>query len=422
MRIQGLTGRVVLRLLPAVLIASPLILCEVLSSTTRANASFQSRPSGQPRPLSKSAAQLGSQFGFDLFGRLRASTPPSNVFISPISVAMVLAMLYNGAANDTARAVGKVLHIEGMKLDDVNNKVLTLRNALKPSGTQYELSIANSVWARQGMAFENSFLDRNRQFFGAEIANVNFASRQTLDQINGWVSKNTGGHIPKIIDRIDASHVMFLINAVYFKGQWKDRFDRKYTKTEPFELADRTKVQVPLMARTGKFLYRSGERHQAVSIPYTGDKISMVVLLPEKGFGLDDFLKQLDARRWDGALDVFQMNTGEVKLPRFTMNYQATLNDALKSLGMGVAFDVSKADLTLMRKQRDLVLSEVKHKTYVDVNEEGTTASAATSAGISVTSVRMDPFQFVADRPFIIAIKEDSTGAILFLGAIRNPK
>lgn len=409
MRRRGITGRVVLSLLPALLIALPWI--------------AESRAVTQTKTLSKSADQLGSQFGFDLFGRLRSSSGGSNVFISPVSVAMVLSMLYNGAANETARAIAKVLHIEGVKLEDVNNKVMTLRTALKPAGSQYELSIANSIWARQGMAFEQSFLDRNRQFFGAEIANVNFASPQTLDRINGWVNKNTGGHIPKIIDKIGAAHVMFLINAVYFHGKWKTQFDPKYTKPQAFELSDHSKLQVPMMARTGRFLYRSGDRHQAVSMPYQGDKISMVLLLPEKGFALDDLLKQLDAKRWDGALDTFRSADGEVRLPRFKLNYQTTLNDALNSLGMGIAYDSNKADFTMMRKQRDLVLSEVKHKTYVDVNEEGTTASAATSAGISVTSVRTEgPFSFIADRPFIVAIKEDSTGAILFLGTVKNPQ
>lgn len=412
MRLRKLTVRIIARLLPALL--QVLLIASALIPPSTAAV--------QTRPLSKSADQFGSQFGFDLFRQLRSSVPAANVFISPVSIATVLAMLYNGAANETATAVANVLHLEGTKLDDVNNKVLSVRNALKPADSKYELLNANSIWARKGMTFEQSFMDRNRQYFGAEIEALDFAAPQSLDRINGWVSRNTGGHIPRIIDRIGAQHVMFLINAVYFKGQWKEQFSPKLTKPESFDLADGSKVQVPMMSREGRFLYRSGERHQAVNIPYVGDKISMVVLLPEKGYALDDLLKQFDAKRWDGAFDVFRSSNGLVKLPRFKMNYQATLNDALAAMGMGIAFDARRADFTLMRKQRDLVLSEVKHKTYVEVNEEGTTASAATSAGISVTSaVPQGPFSFIVDRPFVIAIKEESTGALLFLGAIRNP-
>lgn len=364
-----------------------------------------------------------NRFGFELFRQLRAAAaqPDSNIFISPLSVGMVLSMVYNGAANETARAFSSVLHFDGKTQDQINREVLELRQQLKSNDPGLELLIANSLWYRKDMKFEDSFLAVNREFFGAEIAPLDFGSPQALSHINGWVSTNTKGKIPKIVDQIGREHVMFLINAVYFKGQWKDKFDPANTKNEDFHLANGTRKQVPMMARVGSYVYRRGERLEAVTLPYAGEKVAMTVVLPEKGLQLAELLKQLDGGKWDDLFQRSSSNPGTVKLPRFKLTYESKLNDALKALGLSVAFDGAKADFTPMRKVRDLVISEVKHKTFVEVNEEGTTAAAATSVGIAATSVRQQPFEFVADRPFLVVLRNVGTGTVLFVGAINNP-
>ena len=175
------------------------------------------------------------------------------------------------------------------------------------------------------------------------------------------------------------------------------------------------------MGRAGSYVYRRGERFEVVTLPYVGEKVAMTVVLPEKGLQLAELLKQLDAGKWDDLFQRSSSNPGTVKLPRFKLTYESKLNDALKALGLSVAFDGAKADFTRMRKVRDLVISEVKHKTFVEVNEEGTTAAAATTAAIGVTSVARQPFTFVADRPFLVVLRDVATGAVLFVGSINNP-
>jgi serine protease inhibitor len=364
-----------------------------------------------------------NRFGFELFRQLRVASSQidANIFISPLSVGMVLSMVYNGAANETARAFSSVLHFDGKTPDQINREILELRQQLKSHDPGLELLVANSLWYRQNVKFEESFLARNREFFDAEIAPLDFGSPQALSRINGWVSTNTKGKIPKIVDQIGRDHVMFLINAVYFKGQWKNKFDPTNTKNEDFHLANGSKKQVPMMARAGSYVYRRGERFEVVTLPYAGDKVAMTVVLPEKGLPLTELLKQLDAGKWDDLFQRSSSSPGSVKLPRFKLTYESKLNDALKALGLGVAFDGAKADFTGMRKVRDLVISEVKHKTFVEVNEEGTTAAAATSAAIGVTSVRQQPFEFVADRPFLVVLRNVGTASVLFVGAINNP-
>ena len=226
-----------------------------------------------------------NRFGFELFRQLRAAPAQtdSNIFISPLSVGMVLSMVYNGAANETERAFSSVLHFDGRTGDQINREVLELRQQLLSKDPGIEVLIANSLWYRQNMKFEESFLARNREFFDAEIAPLDFGSPQALTRINGWVSTNTKGKIPKIVDQIGRDHVMFLINAVYFKGQWKNTFDRANTKNEEFHLANGTRKLVSMMARAGSYVYRRGERFEAVTLPYAGEKVAMTVVLPEKG-------------------------------------------------------------------------------------------------------------------------------------------
>jgi serine protease inhibitor len=413
-----------------------LALCALLFITCRAavrdaghNGDGVAQPTEITRPsnsanMKSNLAAASNAFGFDLFQQLRRQDANKNVFFSPLSVTVALAMTYNGAAGETKNAMARALKVEGMSNAELNHASHDLLKSLKGSDPKIELAIANSLWARGGVRFNESFLADNRAFYGAEISTLDFSSPQAAATINRWVSDNTKGKISKIIDNIDPQKVMFLINAVYFKGQWQKRFEKTLTKEQPFYLPGGQKKPVPMMAQSGNYLYHRGDKFQAVNLPYGEGGVSLYLFLPDKGSSLDEFLKSLSFQKWEGWINNFNDTPGDVKLPRFKLDYEETLNDSLKAVGMGVAFNPREADFSGIRPERDLFISEVKHKAVVEVNEEGTEAAAATSVGVTTTSIRepRERFSFVADRPFLMAIRDSKTGAILFMGAVMEPK
>jgi serpin B len=389
--------------------------------------------SNEETAMNHSLAKASNAFGFDLFQQLRQQAARKNVFFSPLSVAMALAMTYNGAEGETKQAMARTLKIQGpdsqgpdsqgMNRAELNRASAELLNGLKSADPQIELAIANSLWARRGARFNEDFLARNRQFFGAEISTLDFSNPQSVATINRWVDTNTKGKIDRIIDQIDPQQVMFLINAVYFKGQWQRRFEKSLTQTQPFHMLGDQQKPVQMMAQSGEYLYYRGEKFQAISLPYGKGGASLYLFLPDPDSSIEDFLEGLSYPKWEEWIKDFHNAPGDVKLPRFKMDYEKTLNQALSKLGMDVAF-TPRADFTGMRPERDVFISEVKHKAVVEVNEEGTEAAAATSVGIRVTSMRPTPqrFTFIADRPFLMAIRDSQSGAILFMGAVMEPK
>jgi serine protease inhibitor len=392
------------------------------------NGADASQPTETTRPnksanMNSTLAAASNSFGFDLFKRLRGRAADENVFFSPLSVTVALAMTYNGAAGETKKAMARVMKIEGMNGAELNRASAELLSALKSADPKIELTIANSLWARSGMRFNENFLVDARQFYGAEISTLDFSNPQSSGAINRWVSDATKGKISRIIDRIDAQQVMFLINAVYFKGQWQKGFEKTLTKAQTFHSPAGPKPAM-MMAQSGNYLYHRGDKFQAVSLPYGKGGVSLYLFLPDQGSSLDEFLKGFDYLKWEEWINSFNSAPGDVKLPRFKLEYEKTLNEPLKDLGMGAAFSAREADFSGARAERDIYISEVKHKAVVDVNEEGTEAAAATSVGISTTSARrpQERFTFVADRPFLMAIRDSQTGAILFMGAVTEPK
>ena len=415
--------------------------CANADSTNRSNQTVQTSPSVAPAAVSEATPEAGGQpagvnkmetrlaaadneFGFALFSQIQAKDRDKNIFFSPLSVAFALAMTYNGAAGETQQSMARALKLDGLSLVEINRASAALTNTLVSSDPKVEMVIANSLWARQGVQFKPDFLARNRQFFGAEIASLNFGSPQAKNTINNWVSRKTRGKIPAIIDRIDAQQVLFLINAIYFKGQWQKRFDKTLTSNEPFYLLSGSPKQVPMMSQSGSYRYYRGDQFQAISLPYGNGGTSLYLFLPDQDSSLKNLLNGLNHQTWEQWMGRFRNTPGDVKIPRFKLDYEINLNEALKFLGMEAAFTAGKADFSGMRDQRDLFISEVKHKAIVELNEEGTTAAAATSVGIGVTSIQPEPqrFTFVADRPFLMAIRNQQNGAILFIGAVVEPK
>ena len=356
-------------------------------------------------------ASANTRFGFKLLQDLRGRDSGGNIFISPLSISIALTMTYNGAVGETERAMAEVLEIDALDLSTINNANKALRDSLGP---KVQISIANSIWSRQGIEFNPEFLDRNRVFFGAEIASLDFNSPQATHIINEWVDTNTNGKIEKIVDRIDPQTLLFLINAIYFKGSWQDEFDKSMTRPGTFHLPNGSEKRVQMMRREGEYPYFHGENFEATSLPYGDGRMSMYIFLPNRNSNLNKFLRDLTAENWEQWIPQLQDRRQTMMLPRFKLEYEVRLNDTLEALGMGIAFG-GGADFSGMGPS--LFISEVRHKTFVEVNEEGTEAAAVTA----VTGVKSLPPAFRVDRPFFFAIYDTETETILFMGTVTEP-
>ena len=365
-------------------------------------------------PDVSSVASANTRFGFKLLQDLRERDSGANIFISPLSISIALTMTYNGAVGETEHAMAEVLEIEGLDRDAVNHSNAALRNSLENPDPKVEISIANSIWSRQDVEFNADFLERNRVFFGAEIASLDFNAPQATETINEWVNTNTNGKIEKIVDRISPQTLLFLINAIYFKGNWQDEFDKSQTRPGIFHLSDGNEKRVEMMRREGEYPYFRGENFEATSLPYGDGRLGMYIFLPNRDSNLNKFLGNLNAGNWGDWISQFQDRRHDMMLPRFKLEYEVSLNDTLEALGMGIAFG-SGADFSGMGP--NLFISEVKHKTFVEVNEEGTEAAAVTA----VVGVKSVPSVFRVDRPFFFAIYDTETEIILFMGTVTEP-
>ena len=367
-------------------------------------------------PDVSSVASANTKFGFKLLQDLQEQEPGSNIFISPLSISIALTMTYNGAVGETARAMAEVLEIDELDLATINHSNAALRTSLENSGPKVQISIANSIWSRQGVEFNSGFLDRNRLFFGAEIASLDFSSPQAADIINGWVDTNTKGKIKKIVQEIDPGTLLFLINAIYFKGSWQEEFDKSQTRTDIFHLSDGSEKRVPMMHRDGAYPYFRGEHFEAAGLPYGAGDVIMYIFLPNHDSNLNEFLDSLNAENWTSWLSQFSpvRENSMMIIPRFKLEYEVSLNNTLKALGMDIAFG-SGADFSGMGPS--LFISDVRHKAIVEVNEEGTEAAAVTVV-VGVTSL---PPIFRVDRPFFFAIYDAETETILFMGTVTEP-
>ncbi len=367
-----------------------------------------------------------TQFGFDLFASVVESRGDENVLVSPISVAIALAMAQNGAAGDTQDAIANTLRLPDTDLESSNafyQALLERTQSAQANGGDVQLAIANSLWGRDGVAFNPSFLNQVEETFEADINTLDFAKPDAPDIINQWISDKTQSRIPRLINDINPDEVLFLINAVYFNGPWTMVFNPDQTSDRPFTTLDGTEIEHPLMTQTGRFSYLSTNDVQAVQLPYGDDRrFRMVLWLPAEQHDWTEFLATLTANQWDTWLPQFKMSNGTVKLPKFSLNDSMSLNDVLRVMGMAIAFDPDQADFSNL-SDVSTVISQVSHQTFIDVSETGTEAAASTSIGFAVTSapIPTEPFQMVCDRPFAFGIYDAETNAFLFLGALLNP-
>ena len=381
---------------------------------------------GSQNPVDNRLAVASSKFAFKLYDQLLKRRSGNNTFVSPASVMLALAMTYNGADGTTRQGMARTLQIEGMSLEEVNRAFADLKSALAPADPKVQLKIANSLWVKNGFVLNPAFVERNKQHYDAEITNLDFLDPSAPKTINSWVNKNTDGKIEKIVDHINDGDVLFLINAIYFKGQWQFEFKKENTKPDVFRLAGGVQKEVQMMSQSGSFLYYKGKDFQSVALPYgsTG-RVMMYVFLPDDQKSLDQFEKDLTPENWEIWTRSIRTTPGELMLPRFKVEWEAELNEPLAALGMAEAFD-ERADFSQMAKLNPgtkLFISEVKHKSFCEVNEEGTVAAAATGVRGSLTSYEPPREKFVmkVDRPFFYAIRDNATGVVLFMGSVTNP-
>ena len=382
------------------------------------------KPPDPPTVVEPGVVRANSMFGFDLLRQISRAEPGKNVFISPVSLSTALAMTYNGAGGETSKAMAKTLGLEGMSLEQVNTGYAAVLRSLRGADPKVALEIANSLWARQGIALKPEFLDANKRFYDAGLSELDFRDPGALATINSWVSKNTHGKIPDIIDRIEADSILFLVNATYFKGDWSRQFDEKETREIEFHLAGGKSKPWPTMFRRGDHGYFRGKGFQAVRLPYGSGRLSMYVVLPDKDSSLDALCSGLTPALWDEIVSNTRETPCYIGIPRLKLEYGLKLNDALKAMGMEVAFDRLKADFSKMLPDPPGgYIGNVVHKTMVEVNEKGTEAAAATSVEIKLKSAMpVQPAEVIVDRPYLIAVRDDESGMILFIGAIYDPK
>ncbi len=365
------------------------------------------------------------RLAFKLLKQVGGEDAGKNVFLSPASLEMALAMTMNGAAGDTLTAMANTLELQGMSTEEVNAANKAMADWLAQLDPEVTLEIANSLWAREDVRFSPAFLAANREFYDAKVESIDFSSASAAKTINAWVSEQTNGKIKEIVEPpIDAQTILFLLNAIYFKGQWTNQFDKSNTQDADFTTAGGEVKKVPMMSQTGKFRYMENDGFQAIFLPYGAGKTGMYVFLPAASSGVSAFIQGLTPENWTQWMTLFTELEGDISMPRFKLEYEKALKDTLTAMGMGVAF-TEQADFSRMLVAGSTdkpFIQQVKQKTYADVNEEGTEAAAVTSVEVGVTS--MPPsghFTMTVDRPFFFAITDDAGKVILFEGVVVSP-
>ncbi|MCH8838551.1 MAG: serpin family protein, partial [Candidatus Marinimicrobia bacterium] len=351
--------------------------------------------------------------------------PDQNIFISPLSVSMALGMTANGAAGATLDSMRATLELTGLTEEESNAAYQSLIALLTQADPQVRMEIANSLWPRQGWTFEEDFIQRCEDYFAADIRSLDFADPASVDVINAWIEENTNGLIREMLDTIPAEAVLYLINALYFKGTWTYEFDPAETVDDQFNLLDGSQVSIRMMRQEADLLYLANEQFQAVDLPYGDGLFSMTVLLPQPGISVDSIISELTPEYWSTWIGSLDTTAIHLQMPKFKLGYKVEMNDILSNMGMAVAFSPAEADFTRMIPRArlghaNLFISRVLHQTFVQVDEEGTEAAAATIVEIGRVSMPAT-IAFRIDRPFIFVIRERTSGAMLFMGKIVEP-
>jgi serine protease inhibitor len=382
-------------------------------------------------------ASANNQFGFKLLAKLSAQEKNKNIFISPLSIGQVMKMAASGAQGETREEICKTLSlpanlstsemnkndermIDGI-LKKTDHPMIGLRN--QKADNEFKLSIANSLWANEQFSLNRNFVSTCGKSYKAMVQNLNFSDPSSVNKINSWASEQTNGKIPSILQKLSASQLMVLVNATYFKAAWMDQFTKQATQDADFHTEKGEVKKVPTMVQGGKMIYAEHDKFQIISLPYADQKTNMFIILPKKNSSTDQLIGTF-ANDWKNVSASLSSKRGTLFLPRFKFEYSTQLADTLSEMGMKLAF-TDKADfLPMVNKPPSPFVSQVIHKTYVDVNEEGTEAAAVTAMTFETAALRREevekPFEMRVDRPFLFAITNQSTGAIIFLGSVKD--
>ena len=399
-----------------------ILLCITIASTLLTGCSEGIFPSNGDNvfdigKIGKETVEGNSRFAFDLFRQLNTEEENKSLFISPISISTALTMTYQGAGSTTKEVMAKTLGYSGIDDATLNESYSNLLRYLKNLDKKVELNIGNSLWIREGETIREEFISANKDYFDASVTPLDFSQKDAADQINKWISNATEKKIDKMIDSpISPDIVMYLINAIYFKGDWTKQFDTKNTFDTQFHKEDGSNAEVKMMSRNGKLEYGHGDGYKAVRLPYGSGKAAMYCILPEEGNSVHELINSLNLEKWTAIREsISEKEDVHLQLPRFKLEYGIkNLNDSLTALGMGEAF-TDVADFSGIREE--LSISRVLHKAVIEVNEEGSEAAAATVVEMKETAVAV-PLTFVADRPFVFIIADDDTDTILFAGKL----
>ncbi len=385
-------------------------------------------PTGPLRELTSSETELieaDNSFGLKLFKEINTETPDSNVFISPLSISMALGMTYNGAAGSTEEAMRTTLEFGNLSRGEINESYKSLIELLRGIDSDVEFNIANSIWYKYDRPFKQDFFERCRDYFDARVSGLDFTQTEAVkDTINNWVEENTNGRIKDILDYVHPLAIMYLVNAIYFNGNWTYQFNEEDTKNDIFYLPGGETKDCKMMEVKSRFKYFEDSLLQAIDVPYGNGNYSMTVILPQYGEDIEEFISGLTQEKWDEWMDSFIEDSVNLFLPKLKLEYKtdSILKEALKEMGMEIAFDPDRANFTDMADPSDIWIGRVIHKTFLEIDEEGTEAAAATVVEMWESSVPGETEIIIRiDRPFIFAIRENHSGTILFIGKIVDP-
>jgi serpin B len=381
----------------------------------------------QPRVVTTVDADMAvvvegnNAFALDMYQE--AAGTEGNLFFSPFSITAALSMVYAGAEGESEAEIASAMGVtdEALWHDKLG---LLFDDLVGPHHRPYTLSGANRVWAQEGLDVQASFEDLMAEAYNAPLERLDISADpdKATDKINRWVSRQTRGFIPELFERgdISAATMLVLCNAVYFEGDWAEQFEEDQTSDGAFFTLDGGQVQASLMHHTASYGYAELDGLQVAELPYEGDELSMVVLLPEEDDGIYELEAELSPETLASWVDAIQPREVEMTLPSFTMDYELPLKDTLKALGIEQIFDAGAADLSGMVPGGGLYIEAARHKAYVDVFEHGTRAAAATGFGADLTAAP-ESIVFTADHPFVFLIRDMLTGSILFMGRVEDP-
>ena len=380
---------------------------------------FQEGNNEQPQITAEQKIVSSSEiFGFKLFKKINSFQKDTNIFISPLSISMALGMTLNGANGATYDSIKTLLELNGLTETEINQSYQSLISRLVSLDPEVTFTKANSIWYLNTMTFEKEFINTNKAYFNAEVTGLDFSNPSSVDIINNWINQNTNGKINEILESIPRGAVMYLIDAIYFKADWKYKFDPSLTGDGLFYTTDGSSLPCKMMVQRNNFNYFSNDLFQAVDLPYGDSLFSMTIFLPKPEINIDEIINQFNHENWNLWLGSLNVEEGMIALPKFEISYEDSLNKTLISLGMRNAFSPSEADFTRMYPMGGIFISAVKHKTYIKVDEAGTEAAAVTSVEFSRS---ISGFHMILNRPFIYIIHERTSNSILFIGKMINP-